>query len=56
MTKWKVRAKQGNRVVVQTVTTPEKKRAEAYTIYTLQQRSSLPVEILSTTEVKRGKK
>ena len=55
MTKWKVTAEQGGRTITQTVATDDKKKAEAYTIYTLQQRSSLPVKILKTVEKKKGK-
>lgn len=55
MTKFQVKAKQGNRVVTVTVVTPDKDSAEEYTKYTLKQRSSQPVEILETTEKKKKK-
>jgi hypothetical protein len=56
MKKWKVKAKQGSRVVTATVATPEKKSAEEYTKYTLGEISTQPVEILETTEKKKKKK
>lgn len=56
MKKWKVKAKQGSRVVTVTVATPEKKSAEEYTKYALGEISKQPVEILETTEKTKKKK
>lgn len=52
-TKWRVKAKQGNRVVTVSVETREKKSAEEYARFLLKERSNLPVEILETTEKKK---
>ena len=56
MKKWRVKAKQGSRVVTVNVATPKKESAEEYTEFLLKERSSQPVEILETTEKKKGKK
>lgn len=56
MKKWKVKAKQGSRVVTVTVATETKESAETYTKYALGESSTQPVQILETIEKTKKKK